>query len=348
VLALAAGACTGHIDIDEPAGGGDADGAVLPPGLDADPAAPDADPAAPDADTTQPPPVDAAPPGTPDAAPGTCGNITGTRAQQVCLRWTCDRADLDEGTWTGAVSGCNAGDTTNGGRENALELINAYRFIADLPPVTHDATKNARAQACALMMDANDALSHAPPTDWTCYTAEGAMGAGTSNIAGAAGVFAVDMYMNDNGNSTTIGHRRWLLSNSLGPVGLGSTDHASCALVLGGSGHAGKPWMAWPPVGPVPFEAFQVGGFGQTLDKTGWSVQSDSIKLDTAEVAVTVTEGGTNKPVVVNVLGNGYGSSTAIRFVPSGWTTQAGHTYHVKVSGISTVIEYDVEVIACD
>ena len=290
--------------------------------------------------------VDARPPG-PDAAPGTCENITGDRRQQVCLRWTCDRMELDEGRWTGDVGSCSAGDSTQGGRENALKLINMYRFIAQLPPVTHDASKNARAQKCALMMDANDSLSHDPPESWTCFSEEGAKGAGTSNIASAPGVLAVDMYMNDFGNETTIGHRRWLLSNSLGPVGLGSTDRASCALVLSGSGDAGKAWMAWPPPGPSPFEMFSKGGFGQTLDESGWSVQSDDIDLEAAGLVVSVTDAGQARPVTVNVLGGGYGSATAIRFVPDGWASEAGHTYHVKVTGISSPIEYDVEVVDC-
>jgi hypothetical protein len=128
-------------------------------------------------------------------------------------------------------------------------------------------------------------------------------------------------------------------------VGLGSTSDASCALVIGGTGHAGKPWMAWPPVGPVPFAAFKTGGFGQTLDQTGWSIQSDSINLDPG--TVTVTEGSTSLPVTTTVLGAGYGSSHALRFVPSGWTSAAGHTYHVSVSGVSTAIDYDVQVVDC-
>jgi hypothetical protein len=30
-----------------------------------------------------------------------------------------------------------------------------------------------------------------------------------------------------------------------------------------------------------------------------------------------------------------------------GWQSAAGNTYHVKVSGTSTPIEYDVEVVDC-
>jgi hypothetical protein len=340
-------ACTGTITLEggagiDASGGHDDVDANLPPGTpDADlpPGIPDADvpPGTPDADL---------PPVTADAAPaGSCDDISGTREQQVCLHWKCDRAVLDEGTWTGDVGSCNAGDVTNGGRDNALRLLNMYRFIAQLPPVTHENGRNMRAQKCALMMDANDSLSHAPPMSWTCYSADGASGAGSSNIASAPGVTAIDMYMNDFGNATTMGHRRWLLSNSLGPVGLGSTSQSSCAQVIGGNGHAGKPWMAWPPVGPVPLAAFKAGGFGQSIDETGWTIQSDSIDLDPGQV--TVTDGGTNRPVTTTVLGAGYGSSSAIRFVPSGWTAAAGHTYHVSVAGVSTAIAYDVQVVAC-
>jgi hypothetical protein len=156
---------------------------------------------------------------------------------------------------------------------------------------------------------------------------------------------SVDMYMNDFGNATTMGHRRWFLSNGLGPIGLGSTESASCALVIGGQGNANKEWMAWPAPGPFPFEAFAKGGFGQTIDETGWTVQSDDIDLDGAQV--TVRDGSTSLAVSTTVLGHGYGSSTAIRFVPNGWTTQAGHTYEIELSGVSSPIKYSVEVVDC-
>jgi hypothetical protein len=193
------------------------------------------------------------------------------------------------------------------------------------------------------MMDANNALSHSPPSSWACYNSTGAGAAGQSNIATTAGVQAVDLYMTDPGNPTTIGHRRWILSNSLGPIGLGSTSSYSCMMVIGGSGNANKAWTAYPPPGQVPLELFNVSF--QTLDSTGWTVQSDSINLGGAQV--TVTDGGTNRPVTVTQLSGGYGSSYAIRFNPQGWTTQAGHTYSVSVTGISTPINYDVVVVNC-
>jgi hypothetical protein len=275
------------------------------------------------------------------AATGSGGAAGG--GSDVCARWKADRANLSEGTWTGAVASCTPGDMAPEARENALRVTNLYRWLAGLPAVTIDPVKNQKEQACALMMRANNMLSHEPPTTWTCYTAEGKEGAGNSNISSGPAVSSVDLYMADPGNATTIGHRRWILSNSLGPIGIGGTDRSSCMWTLGGSGKAGKPWMAWPAAGTIPLQA--MGSRNQTVDSTGWTIQSDNINLAGAQVAVTVD--GAAQPVTVTQLDGGYGSKYALRFNPMGWTTAAGKTYNVSVTGIATAINYAVAVVNC-
>lgn len=272
---------------------------------------------------------------------GTTG-AGGAVASAVCDRWKADRADLSEGSWSGNLTTCEAGDVMGVGRANALRQVNLFRFLAGLPPVTEDATKSSNAQACALMQHANKMLSHSPPTTWTCYTDAGATAAGQSNIATTAGVRAVGLYMNDRGNETTIGHRRWLLSNSLGPVGLGSTSGYSCLMTIGGTGKAAKAFAAWPPPGDVPLPAIAVEG---SVDPVGWSIQSDTIDLAAAQV--TVTDAGTARPVTVMQLPANYGSKYALSFMPMGWSSAAGHRYAVSVTGTSTPISYEVNVIAC-
>ncbi|AKT37689.1 uncharacterized protein CMC5_018310 [Chondromyces crocatus] len=282
-------------------------------------------------------------PGQGGAGGGTGGAGGGSQEDLVCARWQQDRASLSEGTWSGSVAGCNAGDISAEGRTNALKLINLYRFVANLPPVAHDATRNQQAQACALMMHANNSLSHSPPTNWTCYSQAGAQGAANSNIASTRGVSAVDLYMADPGNETTLGHRRWILSGALGPVGLGSTSNASCMWVLGGSGGQSPPFTAWPAPGKFPSGALRASY--APLDSTGWSIQSSSINLAGAQVSVT--DGGMNRPMAVTQLAANFGSSSAIRMVPQGWTTQVGHTYEVRVTGINSPISYAVEITDC-
>jgi hypothetical protein len=262
----------------------------------------------------------------------------------VCTRWKADRADLSEGTWSGDVASCNAGDLSADARTNALRLVNLYRFLADLPAVTDDPMLDAGDQACALMMRANNMLSHMPPTTWTCYTQDGATAAGSSNISSGQAVSSVDLYMADPGNATTLGHRRWVLSNSLGPIGIGGTDKASCMHTLGGTGKAGKQWMAWPASGTIPIQAMTASR-NNSVDKTGWSIQSE--KIDLTNAMVTVTVDGASQPVTVTQLDQNYGAKYAIDFIPQGWTSQAGKTYSVSVSGVTPAISYDVTFADC-
>jgi hypothetical protein len=273
------------------------------------------------------------------------GGAAGASSDDVCTRWTTDRANLSEGTWSGDVASCNAGDLSADARANALRLVNLYRWLEQLPPVVTDPTKDASDQACALMMRANNMISHMPDSTWTCYTADGANAAGSSNVSSGPAVSSVDSYMIDPGNPTTIGHRRWVLSNSLGPIGIGGTDRASCMWTLNGTGKANKAWAAWPAPGMMPLAAITPAR-GMGVDSTGWSVQSDTINLANAQV--TVMMDGASQPVTVTQLLANYGSKYAIRFNPMGWTTQAGKTYSVSISGVTPAIAYDVQVVSCN
>jgi hypothetical protein len=273
-------------------------------------------------------------------------------AGAVCTSWDSAWADMSEGTWSGNIATCDPGDISADGRANALAQVNLYRWMTGLPTVVNDPTLDGYAQECALMMDANDAIDHYPPTSWDCYTVDGATGA-TSNLYGIPGVAAVYGYIIDYGanNWDALGHRRHIFSNDMGLIGLGSTGDGgySCLYPHDHSGGPGNAWTAWPPPGPVPEEAFQpIWASGSTgINQTGWSVQSLGIDLSGAQV--TVTAGGVNMPVTTRQLDDNAGGwgVQAIAFVPDGWTTQAGTTYTVEVTGITLTIEYEVEVVDC-
>jgi hypothetical protein len=139
----------------------------------------------------------------------------------------------------------------------------------------------------------------------------------------------------------TLGHRRWILSNRLGPIGVGSGPNYSCLLVIGGSGSSDRSWTAWPPDGEVPLDAVNFGG---QVDFTGWSIQSDSVTL--ADATITVERDGEELAGETANLDAGYGSNDAIKFTPDGWVSEAG-TYTVRVDGASEDIEYDVTFRDC-
>jgi hypothetical protein len=260
------------------------------------------------------------------------------------MQWKAARVDLSEGAWTGSAASCDAGDLTGAARANALRLHSFYRTLAGLAPVQMTDDNNRLAQGCALLMTANGMLSHMPDSSWKCYTAEAAMTAGSSSISGGGSVASVDGYMLDPGNPTTLGHRRWILSSMLAGVGFGSSGAFSCQYQPASRPTGSKPWTAWPPPGQIPFQSWG-GGFSGTIDQTGWSLQSDSVDFSAAQVKVT--SDGMDLAVTTAQLGSGYGSLFAMSFTPMGWTTAAGKTYHVAVSGTSMPIEYDVAVVDC-
>ena len=91
--------------------------------------------------------------------------------------------------WTGDVGDCRPGTVTEEHLDATLEMVNYFRVMTGLPGnVVFDPALNALCQQAALMMAAEGNLSHSPPTDWACYTEEGAEAAGNSNLAlGASG-----------------------------------------------------------------------------------------------------------------------------------------------------------------
>jgi hypothetical protein len=267
----------------------------------------------------------------------------------TCARWNADNLQRGEGTWSGSVAECDPGAISEVGRENALRLLNLHRWLADLPPVTTSDQRNELAQACALLEDANwreSGLSHTPPDSWKCYSEEAADGAITSNISTGPGVVSVPAYLLEKGAEAAMGHRRIILSNELGPIGLGSTGPggASCMQALPGKNDAARAWVAWPPPGVFPLAAY--GEAPRSLSDTGWSIQSDYIDLSKAKVSVSSR--GRALATDVSELDPSPGSESAIRIVPNGWTVRAGETYEVSVTGIKPAIEYAIEIVDCD
>lgn len=288
------------------------------------------------------------------------------RRALVCRRWRCDQlASKDKASFTGDVATCAAGELDPEAGDRALRLINLHRLLVNAPPVQVEPAWAKAAQACALIAHANGRLSHEPPRDWACWSPLGAATSAVSLIANRSAPVAINAFVEDPGNEMTMVHRRWLLSEELTTIGVGSTDRYGCVIVAGdllgiprsvsASGDAGsaakRGWVAWPPSGPVPYDVF----VAERLDEVGWTLHTSKLVLDRATVRVSLD--GRDLALRTNTLTPLYGSRSAIRFVPDGWKTEAGATYSVHVQGARSdedddkqggaAIDYEVEVANC-
>jgi uncharacterized protein YkwD len=267
-------------------------------------------------------------------------------------------SELADPGWTGAVAGCVAGTVSQESHDKVAMRINYYRKLVGLPgDVTLDATLSAKAQQAALIMKANNTLSHYPPQSWTCWTQVGYDAAGSSNLAwssnsGAGGnhsVNAITGYIKDPGNGNeAVGHRRWLLYSRAKVMGHGSTTNTNAIWV---SGNNGNPIPSTMP----EFVAYPTKDYMPApLVFPRWSFSKPDASFSGASVTMT-TETGANVPLTVihkQVGGGGYIGDPTIVWEPQGINTSGPGDvkYHVKienamVGGTAKTYEYDVIIV---
>lgn len=229
-----------------------------------------------------------------------------TASENVAMGWT--------GNYVGNDAAVSAGDTTAAFKEAVNLRVNFFRALAGVPAaITFDATFSAKAQKAALMMSANNQLSHQPPSSWRFYSADGFSAADNSNLAlGSAGPDAINGYIADPGaNNTAVGHRRWVFYPQTQIMGTGD--------VAGGDGyvpanalwvfdsHFGEPrpnvresFVAWPAPGYVPYQ----------LVYPRWSLSYPNANFTNA--TVTMSRGGAPVNVQLEPLSSGAGENSIV------------------------------------
>lgn len=252
--------------------------------------------------------------------------------------------------FTGNVDQCAPGTTSTAYQLSVLQRVNWYRQMAGLPDVSYNSANYAAAQAGALISAAQGSLSHTPNPSAKCYTSLGYTGTSSSNLAlGGAGVYAIDMYIDDLGdNNTRVGHRRWILSPTLRGVATGDIPEnrqskrqwSSNALYVFDTGAplaTRDSGISWPPPGYVP----------EPVVYNRWSYVRLGADFTNAQVTVTRPNGQSIPLIVENrteFLGPG------IVFTPTLPTTRTQDiTYTVTITGVtgvpSSTITYDVTVV---
>jgi len=210
--------------------------------------------------------------------------------------------------WNGNTQSCNAGNNSQEYTDATLKTINYFRAMLGVPAdITFKQEYNDKALKSALIMEANFNLSHNPPSNWKCYSEEGAKGAANSNIAiGASGSQAISLYMWDPGaGNYFVGHRRWIMSPSQAVMGTGSTEKGDSLWVFGGfrKEENAREYVSWPNSGFVPFK------FGYSKDYR-WSFTAH--KAQVKDATVIVKKAGKNLKVNKEKYAGGYGEGDTI------------------------------------
>lgn len=259
--------------------------------------------------------------------------------------------------WTGNHSSCTAGITSSEFKDAVLARINYFRAMAGVPStITFDSTLSAKAQQAALMMSANNALSHHPPNTWNCYTAEGNEAAGSSNLSiGHNAWNAVAGQMRDNGsNNAAVGHRRWLLLPQTQSMGTGDVP------AVGSYREANAVWIIddhyfdTPPDVRDSFIAWPTKGFNPyPIVPIRWSLTYPN--ADFSNATVTVTEEGNTVPVSIDSRQEGPSASVVWRInhmsADSDWPQPTTDTHYqvsinnVSINGSTASFNYPVTVI---
>ena len=265
----------------------------------------------------------------------------------------------------------SAGQLTDAALSGALDYVNFLRKLAYLEGnVALDSLYTLRAQHAAVLLAANDALSHDAPrpggmTDSFYQTAH--TGTMSSNIAAINWMaddilcIAVEYFVRDDGaaNLETLGHRRWLLNPYLGATGFGlansETGMSYAAMYAHDASADPGQWesVRWPSEGAFPADL--------TSADIPWSVilNPEVYADDFSETSVQLYEKTAGRAGLryFGVSTDNYGAGPCIIFMPDleemGISDyQQNQVWHVRIDGLRTLdgksasIEYMVEMMS--
>jgi uncharacterized protein YkwD len=190
------------------------------------------------------------------------GFIDTSNKEQAFAAWkTINDRPRTKMKWTGSTGSCDPGTTTEGFKEDVLARVRWFRGMAGVDTnISLNLESSRLAQEAALVMKANNDLSHEPTSSWGCFTDDAYEGASHSNLSlGDYGVASIDGYIEDWGSDNLpVGHRRWILDPTLAEIGTGDTNYSNALFVISDNTRDNfttrEPdgFVMWPPRGYVP------------------------------------------------------------------------------------------------
>ncbi len=273
-------------------------------------------------------------------------------------------------TQTPNPAACQPGVLKASSKTAVVDWVNRLRALHGLSPVVYDFSLEGGTQAAALMMLTNNQLSHTPPSNWVCYSSDGATAASKTNLSrgmvtgevssvpnsqptAMLGGFFTELNSRNASGNIDIGHRRWLLNPFLRQISVGWVDarstnqysYAGTLRVIDESDFevptSSKVDFVAYPQGDYPAEAFDPAtrlSFSVLVNKSSlW--QNDSSRVDLSGAQVEMTPALALNTLQATVLNTQDPNSAGTEGLPNvlEWNApgmQRGVTYTVKVKGV--------------
>lgn len=257
------------------------------------------------------------------------------------------------------VEQCDPGVLKESEKLAVLEYLNEVRALHDLAPVTYDYQHDEETAQAALLIVANNSMSHRPSNWAECFTEAGYAGSSTSNLRWVGpeefkgeplfgqSVGDIRSWMVDE-NVYSLGHRRWLLDPFLTQISYGRVDGApwgydknqiaqgSAIKVFGydeGQTPTHTPDFVAYPYRDYPVDLFLVDwywSFSAVIDPLS---QQNNDDVDYQDAAITIT-GQAGEKTVQDVSSNtdGFGLPNFLQWKVA--DVQINQPYHVQIDNV--------------
>ncbi|WP_423604637.1 CAP domain-containing protein [Sphingomonas sp. MS122] len=265
-------------------------------------------------------------------------------------------------TWAGVsgyydvqpdIGACRAGTLKAAVKAEFLARLNEIRARHNLPAVVYSSDEDVQQAESSLMMAANIALSHTPPTNWRCYTSDGATAAGASNLIGGWGT-GLGFDSEDDllagwlreGGTASLGHRRWILHPFLRKTSYGRVSgllpdgrRATTAsmrvfnFVSAGPAPAAVPPFVGFPQGDYPSRYFALTDY-LSFSVIPSSTNNGADRLVDFSAATVSVRGPSGELPITNITrdNDGYGIANNIQWRVTGLA--ANTSYTVTIAGV--------------
>ena len=226
-----------------------------------------------------------------------------------------------------------------------LKMFNFARYAVGIPnDVTSDEAYEKLAQDASLLMEVNNLMAHTgqpkPKNMNDKLYNSGVKGCSSCNLfSGVNNIYdAVEGWIEDNGNFTTIGHRRWIIHPPMKKTGFGKINGYAAMYCFdnsfGETEYKNIPW----PCRNMPLE---FGTSKYWTLSTGKKLPND-IEVTLTNIKTGKTEKFSNKTnQKFHISNDNYGLPGCIIFVGPN-NCKDGDSYRVDIKGKNVAISYDV------